>query len=175
MMTSLSTEYYQFILAQGICSPIGASMVFYPSMSALATWFHKNRAAAFGVAVSGSSLGGVIFPIMVEHLVREVGFGWAMRISAFMILGMLIISNIFIKSRIPPQPRPLELMEFVTPLQEVPFFLLTMAMFLFFFGMFLPFVFIIVQADRYGMSQNLAGYLVPILNGARFVPSHHLT
>jgi nitrate/nitrite transporter NarK len=30
MMTSLATKYYQFILAQGICSPIGASMIFYP-------------------------------------------------------------------------------------------------------------------------------------------------
>lgn len=30
MMTSLSSELYQFILAQGICSAAGASMVFYP-------------------------------------------------------------------------------------------------------------------------------------------------
>ena len=30
MMTSLATEYYQFILAQGICSALGASMIFYP-------------------------------------------------------------------------------------------------------------------------------------------------
>ena len=35
MMASLSTEYYQFILSQGICSPIGASMVFYPGMMML--------------------------------------------------------------------------------------------------------------------------------------------
>jgi MFS family permease len=176
MMTSISTEYYQIILAQGICSPLGASAVFYPSMSALSTWFHKNRALAFGVAVSGSSLGGVIFPIMVEHLVREVGFGWAMRISAFMILGMLIVANSLVKARIPPHPRPFELMEFINPLKEVPFALLTAAMFLFFFGMFLPFTFIILQAQRFGMSANLAGYLVPILNGARSVHgpnSHH--
>jgi MFS family permease len=32
MMTSLCTEYYQFVLAQGICSPVGSSMVFYAGM-----------------------------------------------------------------------------------------------------------------------------------------------
>lgn len=29
MMTSLCQEYYQFLLAQGICSSIGASCIFY--------------------------------------------------------------------------------------------------------------------------------------------------
>jgi hypothetical protein len=32
MMMSLSSEYYQFILAQGICSPLGASCLFYAGM-----------------------------------------------------------------------------------------------------------------------------------------------
>lgn len=30
MMASLSSEYYEFVLSQGICSPIGASMLFFP-------------------------------------------------------------------------------------------------------------------------------------------------
>ena len=75
-MASLASEYYQFILAQGICSPIGASMIFYPAMSTIPTWFFRKRGAAFGIVAAGSSLGGVIFPIMVQRLIVEVGFGW---------------------------------------------------------------------------------------------------
>ena len=37
MMTSLSTQYYQFILAQGILSALGASAVFYSAMSSVAS------------------------------------------------------------------------------------------------------------------------------------------
>ena len=33
MMTSISTKYYQILLSQAICSPIGASMVFYPAFN----------------------------------------------------------------------------------------------------------------------------------------------
>ncbi len=36
-------------------------------------------------------------------------------------------------------------------------------------GMFIPFTFIVVEARSHGMSQRLAPYLVPILNGARSV------
>ena len=42
-----------------MCSSIGASMLFYPAMSSIGTWFFKRRAFAFGVMAAGSSLGGV--------------------------------------------------------------------------------------------------------------------
>ena len=64
-------------------------------MSALSTWFQQNRALAFGIMTSGSSLGGVIFPIMVERLMKDVGFAWTMRISAFLILGLMVRVSLF--------------------------------------------------------------------------------
>lgn len=58
-------------------------------------------------------------------------------------------------------------MEFVYPFQELPYFLVVSASFLFFFGMFLPFTFIILSAEHDGMSSGLANYLVPILNAGK--------
>lgn len=166
MMTSLSTQYYQILLSQGVCSALGASAVFYSAMSSVGTWFFKNRAAAFGIMAAGSSLGGVIFPIMVTRLIASAGFPWTMRACAFLILGMLIIANLTVKSRLPPRPRKLEIMEFIRPLKEPAFALLCIASFFFFFGTFLPFNYVILQAEKEGMSENLAQYLASILNAA---------
>lgn len=156
----------------GICSPLGSSMVFYPAMNSVGTWFHKNRALAFGVMASGSSLGGVIFPIMIKKLVAEVGFAWSMRMSAFLILGLLIFANLTVKSRLPPTPKPWSFREFVDPLRELPYALVVIAAFFFFFGMFLPFTYVILEAEYYGMAPALAGYLVSILNAGKFKSAH---
>jgi MFS family permease len=145
MMTSLSTEYYQLLLAQGVCSSLGASAVFYSATSSVGTWFFKKRATAFGIMASGSSLGGVIIPIMVSKLIPRIGFPWTMRATAFMLLGMLIIANLTVKSRLAPNPRKLDVMEFVRPLREPAFALICVASFMFFFGTFLPFNFVILQ------------------------------
>lgn len=138
MMASLSKKYYQFVLSQGVCSPLGASMIFYPSMTAVVTWFYQKRALALGITASGSSLGGVIFPIMVQRLIPEVGFGWSMRICAFLILGLMVVANLTIVSRIPPHPRPVRFMDFISPFKELPFVLLTFGSFLTFLGMSRP-------------------------------------
>ena len=103
---------------------------------------------------------------MVEHLVRSVGFGWAMRSTAFLILGLLVVGNIFLKSRLPPPKRQFHVVEFLVPFTEVPFLLLTIGSFFIYLGGFLPFNFIIAQARADGMSSELAGYLVPIINAA---------
>jgi hypothetical protein len=169
MMTSISTKYYQFLLAQGFCSAIGCSFLFYPTIAACGTWFLKHRALAFGIMVSGSSIGGVVLPIMVQQLLPRIGFGWAMRSVAFLILGLLVIANLTIKSRLPPMKRPMHLKDFITPYSEIPFLLLALASFFVYVGGFLPFNYIIVEAQASGMSFELAQYLVPILNAASCV------
>jgi len=167
MMTSLSSRYYQFFLAQSICSSAGASAVFYASMNSVSTWFMKRRATALGIIASGSSLGGVILPIMVNKLIPRIGFGWTMRAVAFMILGLLVITNATTKSRVVHTKKPFTVMEFIRPLKEPAFLLVALASFFFFFGTFLPFNFLILQGQSEGMSNELSNYLIPILNAAR--------
>ena len=164
MMASLSTQYYQLLLAQGICSPLGASAVFYPAVSSVATWFFRRRALAFGVTAAGSSLGGVIFPILVQRLISRIGFPWTMRVAAFLILGMLIMANLTVTSRLPPSPSPISLRAFLRPLRERAFGLLVLASFLIFFGLFIPLNFVILQALAIGTNVGLASYLLAILN-----------
>ncbi|KAL8643502.1 MAG: hypothetical protein Q9226_008328 [Calogaya cf. arnoldii] len=164
MMASLCSEYYQFLLAQ--------------AMSSTGTWFFKRRVLAFGIMAAGSSLGGVILPIMVDHIIARAGFPWAMRSAAFLLLALLIYANFTVRSRIPPSHKPWSLMEFIVPFRELPYVLVVSASFLFFFGMFLPFTFIILSAQHDGMSERLAAYLVPILNAGEsllyFFNSHSI-
>ena len=164
MMTSLATEYYQFILAQGICASIGSSAVFNACMSSVVSWFYKRRSAAFGIMVSGSSLGGVVLPIMLNKLIIRVGFPWAVRSVAFLFLGLLIISSMTVRSRLPPRPRPLVLSDYFSGFREPVYLLTVIACFLFFWGMFLPFNYIELQAKAAGLSPSLQPYLLSIIN-----------
>ena len=190
MMTSISTQYYQLLLSQGVCSAIGVGLIFQPGKSSLprilisATpgtdalsaainvipgWFNKKRGLAYGLVTLGSSVGGVVFPIMLSRLIPEVGYGWAMRISAFMILGLLIVANFTIRAYRKPSPRPVTARMFITPWTELPFVLLALGLFMFTFGLYVPIDYIAVEAAAAGMSPHLVQYLVPILNAGRYV------
>lgn len=164
MMTSLSTQYYQIILAQGIVSSVGSSAIFNSSMSCVISWFFRRRAAALGIMVSGSSLGGVVLPIMMNKLIASVGFPWTMRIVAFMFLGMCAIACATVKSRLPPRPKPFVFADYYLPLREPAFLLTACGGFFFFWGMFLPFNYLVIQAQNTGVSPALVPYLLPILN-----------
>lgn len=185
-MTSLCTQYYQIILAQGVCSGLGTACLFQPCKSYLALtplplcqdkrltehsavtcaagWFNKKRGAAFGIMFTGSSLGGIVFPIMVTRLISEVGFPWTMRICGFLILALLVIANLTIKAYVPPTPHPVTPAQLLKPLKETDFLLCTAGFFLFAYGFFVPLNYLPTQALSAGMSASLAQYLVSIFN-----------
>ncbi|KEY64535.1 hypothetical protein S7711_03601 [Stachybotrys chartarum IBT 7711] len=166
MMTSLATEYYQVLLAQSILSSLGSGAIFNVSLSSATTWFLKRRAAALGILVSGSSLGGVLFPILFNHLLPWVGFPWTLRIMTFIIATLCGVACFTVKSRFKPRPRSLRAKDYLLPLTEPAFLYTTIAGFLFLWGMFLPMNYITLQAQEVGVSPQLAQYLLAILNGA---------
>ncbi|KAJ8125448.1 hypothetical protein O1611_g8190 [Lasiodiplodia mahajangana] len=164
MVTSLSTQYYQFILSQGIVLALGASAVFNCATNSVITWFFKKRATALGIMVSGSSLGGVVLPIMMEKLIPQIGFPWTIRTLGFMFLALCGISCVTVKSRLPPRPKPLRLADYVSPFKELKFTIVVIASFFLFWGLFLPFNYLILQAQDAGVDPTLVPYILPILN-----------
>ena len=87
-----------------------------------------------------------------------------MRITAFLIFYLLTIATCTITSRMEPQKKPFNGLEFFYPLKEMPFALTTVGAFLFALGFFIPLNFVVLEATHYGMSGSLSQYLVSILN-----------
>ncbi|RFU76513.1 monocarboxylate [Trichoderma arundinaceum] len=165
-MASVSNEYYQVFLAQGVCSAIGAAAVFLPAVTIIQEWFSEKQDLALGIVTTGSSLGGVVFPIMVSHLIRLVGFGWAMRASAFIILALLVVANITITSNVPRKRRMIQSSRIFGMLREIPFVILMVGLLLYTFGFFVPLDYVAAEAAAAGMDPNQVQYLIPMLNAA---------
>ncbi|GJJ10315.1 hypothetical protein Clacol_004541 [Clathrus columnatus] len=88
-------KYYQIYLSQGLGMGIGAGLIYVPALAIQSHHWRTHRAAALGVVVTGSSLGGIIFPVMLNQLINgSVGFAWGVRASAFLNLGLLVLANI---------------------------------------------------------------------------------
>ncbi|CEI67749.1 hypothetical protein FVEN_g9557 [Fusarium venenatum] len=169
MMLSLSTQYYQILLSQAIVSSLGSGAVFTASLTSTASWFKKRRGTIFGIVNSGSSAGGIVLPIMLSRLFKIIGFGWTMRVVGFIFLAFMTISCLLIKANGTPKPRPFAFSDYQRCFKE-PVMLLTMTGgFLFFWGMFLPLNYIIIQAKSSGISPGLVPYLLPLINGISLV------
>ncbi|KAJ5832497.1 hypothetical protein N7474_000808 [Penicillium riverlandense] len=76
MMLSVSTQYYQVLLSQGICVGLGAGMIFVPSLSAVAVCLEDARRAK-----------------IIGLLVTTAGFPWAIRTIAFLIVATFVFSS----------------------------------------------------------------------------------
>ncbi|KAJ7629065.1 major facilitator superfamily domain-containing protein [Roridomyces roridus] len=96
---------YQQYLAHALFS-LGATFGFFPAVAVGAHWFKRHLAFALGFPLGAASLGGIIFPIMLNRLFPRVGFGWAVRAMAFIVLGCYAIATVTIKTRRPPKPLP---------------------------------------------------------------------
>jgi MFS family permease len=165
MMLSLCKTYWQIMLTQGVL--MGAIMGFlqFPAMGAVVQYFDKKRAAALGVAISGSSIGGIIMPIAVSRMLNStsLGFGWTVRIIGFLMIPFMIYSVVVCKARLPPRTTAFWIS---SAFRDAKFLCLIFSTFFVFIGMFMPIIFLPTYAVSRGMGPTLAGYLPAILNAA---------
>lgn len=57
-----------------------------PALTVAGQYFKRKRALAMGIVASGSSIGGVCLPIMFSKLIPTIGFPWALRVGALILL-----------------------------------------------------------------------------------------
>lgn len=165
MMLSLCHEFWQCILAQGFCIGIGAGLLFVPGVAILPTYFRKNLGLAVGLAASGSSMGGVIYPIVLYRLIYTIGFGWSTRVLGFIALATLILPICLMKQRIKP-PKARALLD-KTAFTDVPFAVYVGGLVFGFVGLYAGLFFTSFFGAATGIAdENMAFYLVPILNAA---------
>ena len=138
------------------------------ALACLSTWFSKRRGAAMGIMVTGSSVGGVIFPILISRMIPTVGYPWTIRTAAFIILGLQIIAILTVRSRTKPTPKKMPVGRFAAPFTELPFVLLLLGLAVLDYGIFIPIDYLAVQGFQEAhVSEEMAQYLVSIFNAAR--------
>ncbi|RJE27029.1 Major Facilitator Superfamily [Aspergillus sclerotialis] len=166
MITSLCKEYYQFFLAQGVLGGLGMGMTMAPALSSAAQYFQKKRAAALGLSVAGSSLGGVVFPIALDRMFSSsFGFAWGVRVVGFIILGILIFSITTIRARLPPRTRQfLKLNAF----KSITYDTAIASVFFLDLGIFTPLFYLPTYGETHKMGLRMSFYLLSILNGCSF-------
>lgn len=115
----------------------------------------------------------MLFPIIFHKLEPHVGFGWATRISGFIMLGTLLVPNLVMKVRVLPATR--RAMLDLPAFKEPAYSLFCFSNFLIFIGMYVPFFYVQLYSLSHGTSANLAFYLISIINAAstfgRIVPN----
>lgn len=164
MMTSLSTQYYQIVLSQGLCSAVGLGLMFTPSLSIQSQWFSKRRGLAVGIVMSGQNVGGtcrqkrdwqpsceqnrltiffpigIIWPILADSLLNKhsLSFAWTLRILGFVQLALLIVAVALIQRRFPSFKSQLfDMKNYFTSTKMV---LFTASNFVVFLSLYIPYV-----------------------------------
>jgi len=136
-------------------------------MSLLPTYFNTRLGLAIGIASSGSSLGGVIYPIVLRSLVKNIGFPWAVRVIGFMALATLIIPCIVMKERVKPAVRKSRPMIDYSAFTDAPYMTFVAATMIGFVALTVPLFYISYFAlEQRITDENLAFYIVPIYNAA---------
>ncbi|RYP13303.1 hypothetical protein DL767_010824 [Monosporascus sp. MG133] len=176
-MTSICKSYWQVLLAQGVCVGVGSGLLFLPAAAIMSQYFARRRAFALGMQSVGSPLAGIVFPIIFSRLQPAVGFAWATRVIAFILLGLSAIPVAFMRTRVPPPARKRAFFE-PQALRDGPYMLFNLAGMFAYVGLYVPYFYIQLFAIRHGIvapgdaaagsssadEASSSAYLVTVLN-----------
>lgn len=76
--------------AAGIVQGVGIAVVIVGVNVLVSRWFDRNRGFALGIALSGLSAGGALFPLLMEPLIEWVGWRAAMLALGLMVGGIAL-------------------------------------------------------------------------------------
>ena len=172
VLVGFCTEYWHFLIVIGILGGMGTSFIFIVPVASIGHFFCRRRGAATGLALSGGSLGGVIFPLVLENLAPKIGFAWSTRVIALITLLLLVPGCILVRANFPPKaaaaPSAKTFLPDLSILKDPVLALTTLGVFFIEWGFFIPLEYIASYSLATGIPRQLSYLMVVFLNAGSF-------
>ncbi|PSN73198.1 hypothetical protein BS50DRAFT_672143 [Corynespora cassiicola Philippines] len=96
---SFATQTWQLFLSQGVCFGWGMGFLFVGSVVITPQWFTTKRSLANGVSAAGSGIGGLIYSLAAQAMIRNISLAWAFRILGIIACVVNTLCSLLIKDR----------------------------------------------------------------------------
>ena len=169
---SALAAFYQIILTYSVLGGLGGALLNCPAYGAIAHFFNERRGLATGIATTSGGVGGIVFPILLRELFPTLGFAWSCRVLGFIMVGLAIPANLFIRTRLPPpkgpdgQPKVGSVWPDFTVFRDARFALSSLGIFFMEWGLFVPLTFIVSYAASHGQDATDSYLYLSYLNAA---------
>ncbi|KAJ4407267.1 hypothetical protein N0V85_004397 [Neurospora sp. IMI 360204] len=169
MLLSLSKTYYQIMLTYSVLGGLGGALLNCPAYGAITHFFHVRRGLATGVATISGGIGGIVFPIMLRYTLPSIGFPWSCRILGFIMLGLAVPANLFIKTRLKPKishdgAKVSSLLPDFSGFRDLRYAFSAIGIFFMEWGLFMPLTYIVSYAAAHGQDATESYLLLSYLN-----------
>lgn len=159
-------EYHWIFLSLGILVGLGSGILYVPSLALVSAYFSTRRPLATGIAATGSSIGGLMYPVLFRILVDRYGFPWACRTFGLINGGLLLLACFLVRPLTTTTPvgvrkRYIDIAAFRDGL----FLMFSISLFLMWLGVDIPFYYLptFVQ-EKLTLSANIGDYLLAVMN-----------
>ncbi|KAH8664397.1 major facilitator superfamily domain-containing protein [Xylariales sp. PMI_506] len=168
LILGLCQTYYQILLTYSVLGGIGGALLNVPAYGVIAHYFKQRRGFATGIAATAGSIGGIVFPLMLQSLLPKVGFAWTTRIIGLMLLGLSVPANVLMRARLPPSDKIVSVLPDLSIFRDLKFSLTCVGVWFLEWGIFVPLTFIVSYAADHGQDANAAYILLVYLNVGSF-------
>lgn len=96
---SFASQIWHLFLTQGICFGWGMGFLFVGSVGIAAQWFSTRRSLANGCSAAGSGLGGLVYSLAAQAMIKHIGLPWAFRTLGIIALVVNSVCSLLIRDR----------------------------------------------------------------------------
>ncbi|XP_068027432.1 monocarboxylate transporter 13, partial [Melanerpes formicivorus] len=157
---AFSTRLLHLYLSVGLLAGLGWALVFTPCLGTVGCCFPSRWALATGLVVSGSSVSGMAFGLLLPLLLDSYGWRGALLLLAAISSHLVAAGALLRPGPPPPPPGPSPPPPSLPLLHHLPFLRYSLTFLLVDAGYFVPFTHGEAQAHQLGLDAHQAGILM---------------
>lgn len=155
---------------------LGGALLNPPAYAAIGHYFNRRRGLATGLAATAGSIGGIVFPLILQATLPRLGYPWSMRVLGFILVGLAVPANILVRTRLPPAEETTSLGPNLRLFLDPRLAFCCGGIFFMEYGVLIPLSYVVSYAADHGLDPGQSYILAALLNAGsvlgRAVPGY---